>query len=420
MFLKRILRFGLVSAFAATMTSVPALAGASLTGGMGGPAGYGELSQLPNDDQSSSQLSLPFTINFFGNSYDTFFANNNGNISFGGPLGQYTPSAFPASSLPIIAPYWGDVDTRNQPGGGAVYVGSPNAKTAVVTWNNVGFYPGDNSKTNNFQLLLFDRSDTGAGNFDIEFRYDRLEWTTGGASGGSNGLGGIPAQAGYDAGDFTNYFTLPGSQSNAVLNLQNTSNISTDTPGVWLLTIRNGSITTGETAETPLLPTVATEAGFQFDFNVQLNQRVFIDPLIAIGYDYVVNSGPNIASALFPFVPGDSDGYDVFGFDSLTQRYDLALGHATPGVDFVFGGGGVSRFGLRGIDASSFLDPTNTQAFVTGLTFVDAGPVNMIQTPFTANVGGVPEPASWAMLIAGFGLVGAAARRRRQGARVSA
>ena len=30
------------------------------------------------------------------------------------------------------------------------------------------------------------------------------------------------------------------------------------------------------------------------------------------------------------------------------------------------------------------------------------------------NVGGsVPEPASWAMLIAGFGLVGAAARRRR-------
>jgi hypothetical protein len=33
---------------------------------------------------------------------------------------------------------------------------------------------------------------------------------------------------------------------------------------------------------------------------------------------------------------------------------------------------------------------------------------------FTLNDGGVvPEPASWAMLIAGFGLVGAAARRRR-------
>ncbi|WP_313669041.1 PEPxxWA-CTERM sorting domain-containing protein [Sandarakinorhabdus sp.] len=32
----------------------------------------------------------------------------------------------------------------------------------------------------------------------------------------------------------------------------------------------------------------------------------------------------------------------------------------------------------------------------------------------TIGAPGVPEPASWAMLIAGFGLVGAAARRRRQ------
>ena len=31
----------------------------------------------------------------------------------------------------------------------------------------------------------------------------------------------------------------------------------------------------------------------------------------------------------------------------------------------------------------------------------------------TVTIGGVPEPASWAMMIAGFGLVGAAARRRR-------
>ena len=29
------------------------------------------------------------------------------------------------------------------------------------------------------------------------------------------------------------------------------------------------------------------------------------------------------------------------------------------------------------------------------------------------NIGGVPEPTSWAMLITGFGVVGAAARRRR-------
>ena len=32
---------------------------------------------------------------------------------------------------------------------------------------------------------------------------------------------------------------------------------------------------------------------------------------------------------------------------------------------------------------------------------------------FDASLLGVPEPASWAMLIAGFGLVGASQRRRR-------
>jgi hypothetical protein len=37
-----------------------------------------------------------------------------------------------------------------------------------------------------------------------------------------------------------------------------------------------------------------------------------------------------------------------------------------------------------------------------------------IHTDFIAGAMGVPEPASWAMLIAGFGLVGAAARRRRE------
>jgi hypothetical protein len=35
-----------------------------------------------------------------------------------------------------------------------------------------------------------------------------------------------------------------------------------------------------------------------------------------------------------------------------------------------------------------------------------------------ATVTGVPEPATWAMLIAGFGLVGFAARRRRETASV--
>ena len=44
-------------------------------------------------------------------------------------------------------------------------------------------------------------------------------------------------------------------------------------------------------------------------------------------------------------------------------------------------------------------------------------PAVVIEAP--ASVGAVPEPASWAMMVAGFGLVGGAVRRRSM-ARVAA
>ncbi len=48
-----------------------------------------------------------------------------------------------------------------------------------------------------------------------------------------------------------------------------------------------------------------------------------------------------------------------------------------------------------------------------------ASGVGRMVTPPSSPPGGVPEPATWAMLIAGFGLVGASIRRRRTLAHVS-
>jgi len=381
-----------------------------LRNGLGGPAGYGELSQIPNDDQSSNQLNLPFSVNFFGGSYSHFFVNNNGNISFGSALGTFTPQPFPNSSLPVIAPFWADVDTRNQPGGGAVYVAAPNQDTVVVTWNNVGYYSGHNDKLNDFQMTLVNRADTGAGNFDIEFRYNRLEWTTGDASGGSGGIGGTPAQAGYDAGNQTNFFVLPGSFSNDILNLANTSNVSQEAPGLWTMAIRNGTTSDGSSPDAPLLPEIVNDDGFQFNFDVQLGTPVFIDPEVAVGYEYRVNSGPNILRALFPVIAGDTDGYQIYGLD------DILLGTVMPGQWFEFGANGVNGFKLLGIDAGAGLDPANTQAFVTGLEFTGAGRVSMTQDPIVTDTGGtVPEPTSMMLLAAG--ALASLAGRRRRGAR---
>ncbi|SFU73290.1 nidogen-like domain-containing protein [Pseudoduganella namucuonensis] len=376
---------------------------APLRSGFGGVAGYGELTQPANDDGSSNQLNLPFALNFFGHNYDKFFVNNNGNVSFNAALSTFTPSPFPIANQPIIAPFWADVDTR---GTGAVYTAAPDANTVVVTWNNVGYYNTHSDKLNDFQMTLFNRADTGAGNFDVEFRYNKLEWTTGDASSGVAGLGGKPAQAGYDAGDQNHFFTLPGSLTGDILDLVNTSNVSETTPGVWTMAIRNGALSDGSSAAAPLMPTIVTDAGYQFNFNINLNQRIFIDPVVAVGYEYRVNSGPNITSALLPVVAGDTDGYEIRSLD------DILLGIVLPGDIFDFGPAGVNGFRLTDIEAAAGLDPNNPTAFVTGLTFAGPGTVDMTQLPLTQDV---PEPASLALMLLGATALGLTRRKRQAG-----
>ncbi len=368
-----------------------------LLSGLGGTSGYGELTQGRNDDSSSNRLNLPFTVNFFGNSYSSFFVNNNGNVTFNGAVSGYTPTPFPVSRQPMIAPFWGDVDTSCA-GCGAVYIAAPNTDTVVVTWNDVGYFSASNDKTNNFQLVLRNQ---GAGNFDVEFRYDRLTWTTGNASGGSGGLGGTPAQAGYDSGNSRDFFTIPGSRTAAVLNLATTSNVSAATPGLWSYSIREG-VLPGATPSNPLLPVIVNGA-FTFDFNVVIpTQRIFIDPVVAVGYDYVVTNGPLIASVNFTTNLNDPNGYEL---------RDLAgnlLAVLQVGEIYNFASA-VSGFRVTGIEPSAGVDPNNGLAFVTGLTFASAGRLQMTQTPITFDTGGgggvppsdVPLPSGLALVLIG-------------------
>jgi hypothetical protein len=321
--------------------ALPSAQAIELLSGFGADGFYGELALQPNDDESSSLLNLPFTIQFFGGAYDSFYVNNNGNITFASPLGEYTPQAFPLAGAseaanPMIAAWWADVDTsvggnigggelpqlarllqpsalELPPAAGAnnVYIGSPNSDTVVVTWDRVGYYSQHTDKTNSFQIVLRNRADTGVGNFDIDFRYSQLQWTTGDASDGVDGLGGIPASAGYDAGDGVNFLTLPGSRTDAVLELAQTSNVATDTPGLWTFAVRNGE-TPGASPSNPLMPQTV-DAGYSFDFNVQANSVYFIDPLVAIGYEYLLtaDAGQSFASVVISTSAGDGL-YDLY------------------------------------------------------------------------------------------------------------
>jgi hypothetical protein len=155
-----------------------------------------------DDDVSTGLVDIGFDINFFGISRNQLYVNNNGNVTFDNPLGAFTPFDLTATNRQIIAPFFADVDTRN-PSSGLVSYGTGNVdgKNAFgVNWKDVGYYNSKADKLNSFQLVLVDRSDTGAGNFDIEFNYDQIQWETGDFSGGTGGLGGNSARAGYSNG----------------------------------------------------------------------------------------------------------------------------------------------------------------------------------------------------------------------------
>ena len=68
----------------------------------------------------------------------------------------------------------------------------------------------------------------------------RIQWTTGDASGGTNGFGGNEAVAGIDSGDGVNFISLPGSYNSSIINITQTSNVGI--PGTWIFKINQGSI----------------------------------------------------------------------------------------------------------------------------------------------------------------------------------
>jgi VCBS repeat-containing protein len=208
-----------------------------------GAQGYGALALDHGDDNSSGAINITSVfgaggINFFGHNYTSLYINNNGNITFGSPTGTYTPSVIDAGlNNPIIAVFWADVDTR---GHGNVYYDLDEADGVMtITWDDVGYYPSRTDKLNSFQLVLISE---GNGNFDIQYRYGDIEWTTGGASGGSGGLGGTPARAGYSAGDGTHYYELPQSGNQAALLTLPATDGNTGIDGVDQFEVHNGEV----------------------------------------------------------------------------------------------------------------------------------------------------------------------------------
>ncbi|XP_035660312.1 protein mesh-like [Branchiostoma floridae] len=216
-----------------------------------------------NDDGGSPRISISFSLPYFDRLHDSLWVNTNGVISFLGQIRQFTPDSFPlGDGRRLITPFWGDVDTRN--GGDVMYrettdtsileratsditsafPDQPNFRASwvfVATWHEVAYYGSRSNKRNTFQAVLVSN---GRQSFTV-FNYGDITWTTGTASGGNSytGLGGTPAQVGFNAGNGMQYFSVPGSQTHAIVDVETTSNVNI--PGRWVFRIDSAVIQDG-------------------------------------------------------------------------------------------------------------------------------------------------------------------------------
>ncbi|XP_041427671.1 alpha-tectorin-like [Xenopus laevis] len=251
------------------------------------------------DDGATSAIPISSVFIFFEKQHNSLYVNNNGVISFGVAVSSYTPNAFPlADGRPFVAPYWGDVN--NEIAGTVYYRESkdpnllerisndmrkyyPNFNyratwAFVATWDKVAYYGSSSRKTNTFQAVL---TTDGKLAFII-LNYGIITWTTGKASGGDplTGLGGIPAQAGFNSGDKTNYFNIPGSRTPDIVNINKTSNVNT--PGRWVFKVDKFRVAGGCVYEAHFVrynetfwkdPTCETKCRCNMDGDVECEQE---------------------------------------------------------------------------------------------------------------------------------------------------
>ncbi|HKP79130.1 MAG TPA: PEPxxWA-CTERM sorting domain-containing protein [Phenylobacterium sp.] len=299
-------------------------------------------------------------------------------------------------------------------------VGSPSAFVSATGMGTVVVSPGNfiprPVSFTDFKLSLappepgeHDVFGDGFGDFDGKYAYGDVSGslvdfgsTFGGAGlAGWDGVSALaPTPVDFLEGDDPGFDTSAGTTWH-LLNLDNLT---------FTATLAGGS------ADTPLVDLGSTGASYSFDFSATGGVPVYVDPLVATGYDYVLGAGsPLITSAMFPTI--GSSLYSIYALGDLsTPLFSNVVGGQTVDFTSLSGySGGINGFSLRGVDVQAGLDPNDDTAFVTALTFAGDGRVQLTQTAITTSVG-VPEPSSWALMLAGFmGLGGVLRRNRRSG-----
>lgn len=137
------------------------------------------------------------------------------------------------------------------------------------------------------------------------------------------------------------------------------------------------------------------------------------------GFDSVVTTGANSFFSAATTEGSGSVWYDDNGDSLSTFTFDAAI--TAFGIDVAAAAGGlmtVSGFsgGSFGFDLAAeqpaFFGVIDTTAFSSVTFDMEAGPEVGFDALAFGTAGVVPEPATWALMIGGMGLIGSALRRR--------
>lgn len=152
------------------------------------------------------------------------------------------------------------------------------------------------------------------------------------------------------------------------------------------------------------------------------------------GFDHVLELASSAGAVGTPIFVATSfpDSAAVLGYTPATPGDTFALGAYTAGTELIFRMTNVesARLGTPGTIAGQLFSGTSSALNPGGVPFVlvtpgglgvlDVGFEDLVPSrdtynnlSFTVEVAPIPEPHEWAMMLAGLGLVGVIARRRR-------
>ena len=74
-------------------------------------AGFYANSLATGDSISSGPAAIGFDVTYFGTTYNSLFVNTDGTVTFNSPLGSAGFTNLTDDGIPMIAPFYADVDT---------------------------------------------------------------------------------------------------------------------------------------------------------------------------------------------------------------------------------------------------------------------------------------------------------------------